>query len=221
MPTVEERVDRLETAMIELAEAQMRTQVSLKALSDEMRDFKDEMRDFKGEMRDFKDEMRDFKEEARADRKRQNEKWGELANKWGTVVEDIVVPNIPRIARENFGWSDVEDFMIRRKVRSRRETSKRREFDVIAIGEDQIIINETKSQPRIDYINAFIEVLGELEDYLPEYIDKTVIPIFASLSIGEDVVNYLTRNRIFAMAMGDETMELKNYRQMVDPTSIE
>ena len=63
MLTTEERVDRLETVMMELAETQMRTQVALKTLSDEMKDFKDEMKDFKDEMKDFKDEMTDFKDE--------------------------------------------------------------------------------------------------------------------------------------------------------------
>ena len=94
MLAAEERIDRLENIVIELAEAQMRTQASLKKFSDEtqvslkklsdemlefkneMREFKDEMLEFKGEMRgfkdemlEFKDEMREFKEEAGADRK--------------------------------------------------------------------------------------------------------------------------------------------------------
>ena len=47
------------------------------------------------EMQDFKDEMRTFKDEAESDRKRMNKQWGELANKVGTAVEDIVAPNIP------------------------------------------------------------------------------------------------------------------------------
>ena len=177
MLTTEERVDRLETVMIELAEAQMRTQVSLKTLSDEMKDFKDEMgvalktlsdemtdfkdemkgfkdemtdfkdemKDFKDEMTDFKDEMKDFKDEVRADRKQMNEQLGELVNKWGTLVEDIVAPNIPRIAREHFGFSDIEFFAVRVKVRNKKDQSKQREFDVIAVGETQVIINETKS----------------------------------------------------------------------------
>ncbi len=119
MATIEKRVDRLEIVMMELAEAQMRTQVSLKMLSDEMK----------------------------ADRKRMNEQWGELVNKWGTLVEDMVAPNIPRIAREYFGWSDIEDFMVRRKVRNKKDGAQRREFDVIAVGEHQVIINETKSLP--------------------------------------------------------------------------
>ena len=291
MPTTEERVNRLENIMIELADAQMRTQLSLKNLSDEMQDFKnemrgfkdemldfkdemrgfkdemlsfkdemrefkdemlnfkdemrefkdemlnfkdemldfkdemrgfkdemlnfkDEMRGFKDEMLDFKDEMREFKDEAKTDRKQMNKQWGELANKMGTIVEDIVAPNIPRIAMEYFGFSDIEDFMVRRQVRNKKDRAKRREFDVIAVGENQVIINETKSTPRIDYIDAFIEVLAQIEDYFPEYAGKKIIPIFASLYIGEDVVNYLTRNKIYAMGMGEETMELLNFRQV-------
>ena len=63
-------------------------------------------------------EMREFREEMQADRKEMNRKWGELANKWGTVVEDIVAPNVPPIASEYFGFSDIEDFMVRRRVRN-------------------------------------------------------------------------------------------------------
>ena len=207
MLTAEERIERLENVMIELAEAQMRTHVSLKKLSDEMQDFKDEMQE-------FKDEMREFKEEARADRKQMNKQWGELAHKMGTIVEDIVAPNIPRIAREYFGFGEIEDFMVRRQVRNKKDRAKRREFDVIAVGENQVIINETKSTPRIDYIDQFIELLPQIEDYFPEYAGKKIIPIFASLYIGEDVVNYLTRNRIYAMGMGEETMELINFQKV-------
>ena len=43
--------------------------------------------------------MKDFKafvladiEDSRADRKAMNKRWGELANKMGTVVEDLVAP---------------------------------------------------------------------------------------------------------------------------------
>ncbi len=193
MATIEKRVDRLEIVMMELAEAQMRTQVSLKMLSDEMK----------------------------ADRKRMNEQWGELVNKWGTLVEDMVAPNIPRIARENFGFSDIEFFAVRIKVRNKKDRSKRREFDVIAVGDNQVIINEAKSSPRIDYINEFIAVLSQIEDYFPEYAGKTIIPIFASLHIGEDVVTYLTRQRNYAMAMGDETMELKNFQRVAESRSTE
>ncbi len=154
--------------------------------------------------------------EAKRDRREWNKRWGELANRLGTVVEDIVAPNISRIAQDYFGLLEIEDFMVRRKVRHKRDRARRREFDVIAVGEDWVIINETKATPRIEYIHDFVKALEEIEDYLPEYRGKRIIPIFASLYMGEDVVNYLTRHRIYAMAMGDETMDLLNFAALGD-----
>jgi len=188
METVAQRVDRLEQVMIELAEQSKITQREVARLSIEMRAFKDEM----------------------------NKRWGDLANKMGTLAEDIVAPNISGIAREYFGCSDIKDFMVRRRKKNTKDTSKVREFDVIAVCDDKVIINETKSNPKIEYINEFINVLKEIYDYFPEYRGKKVIPIFSSLYIPEDLVTYLTKNRIYAMAMKDDTMDLLNFEQVVD-----
>ena len=110
----------------------------------------------------------------------------------------------------------MEFFAVRVKVRNKKEPAKQREFDVIAVGDDGFIVNETKSTPRIEYIDQFIEILGQIEDYFPEYGDRTIVPIFASLYIGEDVETYLTRNQIYAMAMGDETMQFVNFGQVIE-----
>ena len=45
-------------------------------------------------MKEFKDEMADFKNEPETDRKNRNKQWGELANKMGTLVEDIISPAV-------------------------------------------------------------------------------------------------------------------------------
>ncbi|RMF35250.1 MAG: hypothetical protein D6759_04920, partial [Chloroflexi bacterium] len=158
----------------------------------------------------------EWEQETKEERRAWNKRWGELANRLGTVVEDIVAPNIPRIARDYFGFPEIEDFMVRRKVRHKRDRTRRREFDVIAVGEDWVIINETKTSPRLEDIRDFIKALEEIEDYFPEYRGKRIIPIFASLYMGEDMVNYLTRHRIYAMAMGDETMDLLNFQALGD-----
>jgi hypothetical protein len=156
------------------------------------------------------------KESAR-DRREWNRRWGELANKLGTIVEDIVAPNLPRIARDYYGFETIEDFMLRRTVLNKRDPSREREFDAIlvgktAAGEGRVIINETKSTARTDYVEDFVAVLAEIEDYFPEYQGKAIIPIFASLAISEHVVSYLTKRRIYAMAMGEETMTLLNFQ---------
>jgi len=110
METVAQRVDRLEQVMIELAEQSKITQREVARLSTEMLEFKEEMRAFKEEMRAFKDEMKAFKDEMREFKREMNKCWGDLANKMGTLAEDIVAPNISGIAREYFGCSDIKDF---------------------------------------------------------------------------------------------------------------
>jgi hypothetical protein len=155
-----------------------------------------------------------MKAEAAADRQRMDKKWGELSHRLGTLAEDIVAPNIPRIAQEYFGWAEINDFMVRRYVRHKKDRTKRREFDVIALGDGQVIINETKLTPRIEYIDDFQETLPEITGYFPEYEGLKIIPIFATLYLREDLVAYLTKHGIYAMAMADHTMELLNFEQL-------
>src|SRR3990167_2643492 len=147
MPSVKDKVDTLERVLEEyiknVGNAQMQTER-------EMRGFKDEMREFKDEMKEFKDEMKEFKDEMREDRRNMNKKWGEIVNKMGTLVEDIIAPNIPRIAREYFKCEDMEFFGLRVTKRNSKDKSKSREFDIIAVCGDTVIINETKSSPRVD-----------------------------------------------------------------------
>jgi len=197
MPELEEKVGRLESL---LGQFIINNDVALRRLETSLEA--------------FKDEMRAFKDEVNEDRRRMNKMWGELANKMGTLVEDIVAPNIAGVARRYFGAEELEDFMIRRRKRNTKDENKVREFDVIAVWDDKVIINETKSTPRIDYINDFIDVLKEITDYFPEYRDKQIIPIFSSLYLPEDIVDYLTRNKIYAMGMNDDTMDLLNFEKI-------
>ena len=189
---VEERVDRLESV---LGQFIVHTDIALKKLEEEITRL-----------------GRQWEEE----RKEMNKRWGDLANKMGTLVEDIVAPNISGIAREYFGCKDLDFFGVRIRKKNTKDASKVREFDVIAVCDDKVIINETKSNPKIEYINEFINVLKEIYDYFPEYRGKKIIPIFSSLYIPEDLVTYLTKNRIYAMAMKDDTMDLLNFEQVID-----
>lgn len=164
------------------------------------------------EMKEFKDETLIWRRTIDEERRRMARQWGELANKMGTLVEDIVLPNIPRLAKEYFGCEDIEDIMIRRKRINPADRSKKREFDVIAVCNDRIILNETKATPRVTYIDEFAGFIerGEFFEYFPEYKGKVIIPIFSSLYIDDDSVKYLSQKRIYALAMKDDTMEILN-----------
>lgn len=86
----------------------------------------------------------------------------------------------------------------------------RREFDVVAENEKYLFIVETKSTPRTSYLQDFIDFIPEIADWFPSARSKTVIPVFSSLYIPEDSVRFLTKHRIFALAMKDDNMDLLN-----------
>ena len=218
MPSVKDRVDSLEKTLEEyirnVGNSQMQTEKELREFKDEMADFKDEMCRFKDEMSDFKEEMRAFKEEMREDRKKAFRQWGEVTNKMGTLAEDFVAPCVREIAERYFGCSDEEDFMVRRYKRKPKEKSKRREFDIIAVYEKLVVLVEVKSTPRLSYIDEFVAILKELPEYFPEYSGRRVMPVFASLYLPDDVVAYLTKNGIYAMAIRDDMMDLMNFEKV-------
>lgn len=175
----------------------------------------------KQSMDEFKEEMRQSRENSARGmdefKAAMNRRWGELANRLGTLAEDFVAPNIPVIAHKYFECPEEADiFMVRCKKRHNKDKAKRREFDVIAVYDDKIILNETKSTPRQQYLDDFADFLPHFFEYFPEYSGKRLIPIFASLYIDEQIVNYATQKGIFALAIKGDTMDLLNFSCLKD-----
>ena len=145
------------------------------------------------------------------DRKEWNRRWGELANKMGTVARDIVAPSMRRIARE-LNCGDERSFSV--YISRYRSDSRdyRREFDAFYVGTRAVLLNETKSTALSEYATRFVRFLksGEFALYFPEYRDLPVVPVFSSLSLPDHLIAFLTKNGIYAVAMGEETMQVLN-----------
>ena len=155
---------------------------------------------------------RDREEWARA-RRAMNKQWSDLATKMGTVVEDIVAPSVRRMAREIFDCGEQQLFICRiERVRSD-DRSRRREFDALYVGDRAVLLNETKSTPWGADIRRFVRFVrsGEFFLYFPEYRDLPLVPVFSSLSLPDNLVTQLTRNGVYALAMGDEAMQVLNF----------
>jgi hypothetical protein len=104
-----------------------------------------------------------------SERREMNKRWGELARKQGTLVEDLIAPSLRRIARDELGCGDVR-FFAERVLRIRSDDpSRRREFDALYVGEFAVLLNETKSSPRAEDAQAFLDFLrsGEFARYFP------------------------------------------------------
>ncbi len=88
------------------------------------------------------------------------------------------------------------------------------EFDVIIIADDTVFVNETKSKPKKEYVDEFLEKLQRLFEFFPEFSNKKIVPLFSFLHIQEDILQYLTRNNIYALGMGEEIMEVLNFEEV-------
>jgi hypothetical protein len=242
MPDIEERVSTLEGALMRLAYMQVNTQINLNDLSNlvkhtqtaleesdrktraamdeewkktqaNLEEYRKENQIIIKEMKDDAAQIRkEMKDDAAQIRKETNYKWGKLAEKLGTLVEDMVAPNIKSIAKKYFNLTECEDFITNRVKRHPVDKGREKEFDVIAVYGDTVILNETKVTPRMKYVEEFIEFVkkGTFYEFFPEYNGKILIPIFASMNIPDNVITHLSRNNILAMAMGEENMDIVN-----------
>ncbi len=216
--TVETRVDRLEALfghfLTQMALIERRADERNQAAEARIARLEQEMGAFKDEMRAFKDEMRIFKDEMRQSLKEMNKKWGDLANKMGTIVEDILAPNLRRIAREHFKFSEITYFAIRCERARHDDLSVKCEFDAVVAGPEAVILGEARSTPRLEDPDKFAEKGADFFSFFPELSGRRLILVFGSWSIPDGVVAGLTARGIYAMQMGDETMELVNAAEL-------
>ncbi len=176
-----------------------------------MAEFKNEMAEFKNEMLQFKQEMVLFRDETRREQREMNKRWGEIANKMGTIVEDIIYPSVRRIAREHFGAPEEMEFEGQR-LKRRRAAGDRREFDGVFVWEGHVLLLEAKATVRPEYLAAFDEFVrnSAFFQYFPEYTGRRLIPVFSALALTKQEVAWLTERRLYAVAMGEDAMELLN-----------
>lgn len=152
--------------------------------------------------------------EMKAESRKHTLEMARIADRIGRFAEDIVAPDIPPIAEEIFGISQIEFEVPRVKRRNSRDRSRVREFDVVVAGNRNLLVTSVKATARSGDIPEFVAALKDIFDYFPEYRGSTLVPIFASMALSKDQVRRLTRLKIFAMALGQRTMELLNLDQV-------
>ncbi|GAB6275005.1 MAG: hypothetical protein STSR0004_18700 [Peptococcaceae bacterium] len=215
MGAVAQKVSELEKAMMELVYQSRLTEMSINRLSEEMREFKDEMRGFKDEMREFKNntemDIKRRSEEMREFKNTMDKRWGDLARKMGTLVEDIFIPSFDPMIEKYFGLT-LKDIMPRRKVRKNEETL---ELDILAYAGEKAFVVEVKSSPdRVEYVHDFLEKLKTLPDFIPEIKKYQVIPIYAALNMEKSTINLLTKNHIYALIVKGDILEIVNFQEI-------
>ena len=205
-----DRVSTLERVLERYIE---NSQNTLDSLSREMREFKDEMKEFKDEIRmdtenfknaiqsdtkSLKDEMKEFKDKMEKDRREMNKKWGNLANKMGTLVEDIFIPGVKETVWKYFD-DEINSYNPRRYIRNR-ETGEEGEFDVIAVTDLYVFLVEVKTTPNNRDVDRLItKIVPKFRRLTPYYEDKIVIPILGSLSFPSKMIPYASKAGVYLL----------------------
>jgi hypothetical protein len=191
----------------------------MRLFKDEMLAFKEEMRLFKDEVGAFKDEVRVFKEGVESSNERRDREWrqwrrqlGELSNRMGTLVEDIVAPGIPTIFRRFFGVKRLW-YSAQRVSRAHRiDRGRMQEFDYVVAGNGVLMVNETRSTVRPEDIPAFVALLEKVREFLPEADGRRVVGSLAGFSLDPSLVATGERHGLLMLGLGTGLMRVLNRR---------
>lgn len=198
----------------------------MQAFKEEMRQHREaserKMQVFREEMRQFRDrfdaEIQESQTARREMKIEMNRRWGEFSRIIGRMAEDLVAPSIPQILRSLTDCPE-EQMEFRAIQVKKRLVAKEREFDVVAVCGDYVLINETKNRLRSEDIKNFAEkVLPTARDFFPEYAQKKFIGAIASLYVDERQVRDGERRGIIVLGFGQDVMEVLNSTGFVPKT---
>jgi hypothetical protein len=147
-----------------------------------------------------------------------NQAWGNLANRMGTLVEDIFAPSID-IALSKYFQAVPDVIDTRKKVRINGSSL---EIDILAVErkKKRAFIVEIKGSPdRGEYVESFLQKLERVPHFLPELTDFQRIGIYAALSMQEETVKLLTRKGLYAMVFRGNVLEIVNFQDLQESRS--
>jgi mannitol-specific phosphotransferase system IIBC component len=217
MLNVEERVDRLETVFASFMERTEEALADIRASVAEIRasNLRTDATLLEMQRQAEKDRQqaeRD-RQQGEKDRKDFNKRLAELSDSMGTLVEDMVVPNARRIAAEIFPSDPVVRMAQRLRQVHPSDPGRMIEIDLLVAGREHLMIVEAKRRISPEKIREFLDAVGSIPEFLPEYANHKLVPVIASVTIEPTVITFLNRQRVYGVAMGDETMQLVNAGQ--------
>lgn len=203
MHTLKEHMTRLDKAMADLTKTVERTEATVERTSQTVDRTSRSVDDLSVRMKES------FARSDKAQEKRDLE-WGRLANKMGTLVEDIVAPGIPEIFHRMFGLQRLEFSAQRVRRAHRLDAGRMHEFDYVVMAGDVVLVNETKSTLRPEDIPSFVEALRDIRNYLPEAEGRTVVGCLASFSLDPTLVTAGERQGLLMLGLGTGLMRVLN-----------
>ncbi len=147
---------------------------------------------------------------------RLSKEMGRLSNKMGTLVEDMVSPDMLRILRQIANIPEDDFGTINVRVQQEFKGNKLNghppvmELDAIAKSGNYVLINETKATFRPEYVTHFLEKLAMIRDYFPEFTGKQVYAAIASLRIDPSLAKHAHDEGLLVLSLAEGMLEWQN-----------
>lgn len=221
MPTLERRVINLEETLADFIAESRRITAAIHEEIAEMRlsNARTDRILLELQQRADKERQQADKERQQADRDRQqadkdrkdfNRRMAILTDQQGLMIENMVWPNLPRIATDVFGGESMVFSGIRLKRRHLGESGWNMEIDLLAASPGQVLVCEAKSKVDATKAREFLDKLAGFTAYFPEYGQHQLLPMMASIAFDDSVLKHLTKQGILALGFGGDTMDLLN-----------
>lgn len=179
------------------------------------KEFKEIAERFKETDRQFKETDKKFKETERLLNERfketdlmikQTQKAiGELGNRLGQFVEEMVKPAVVKLFQGR--GLDVCRVMSDLVAKYGEEGIQ---VDLVVINGSEAIVVECKSKLTVDDVNEHIERMGKFKRYWPEYGGVRLYGAVAGMVVPDDVAKYAYRQGFYVLAQKGDMVEIRN-----------
>ena len=140
------------------------------------------------------------------DRQELRKLYARLTSRWGRFVENLIAGGVLQ-ALQTWG---IEVSRTAQRVRGICN-GRRMEVDVLAVGREQVVVVEVKSEVSVEDIRRFVGKLKEFREFFPEYSGYRIYGAIGGLEFLEESDRYAYRQGLFVLApRGEERVEILN-----------
>jgi DNA gyrase/topoisomerase IV subunit A len=153
-------------------------------------------------------------EETNRQMKITDKKLGELTNRFGDMVEYMVLPNlVSKFEELGFTFTKAN----RTEIRDR-EHDIFTEVDALLENGDKVMAVEIKSKPNVDDIQYHMERMGKLRKYADLHNDRRVyLGAVAGVVFGESEKTYALKNGFYVIEPSGETFKITEPKDKYRP----
>ena len=215
----EQRLDRIERLLDRVAQQSDRTDKQLDRVARQaerterrLEEVSEKVDRLSVEMQEFKEEMRESREQSTREQKEFRRELANIAYSFGRMVEDLFAPSIPGVLAQLVG-GECEPTL--EGVRARRRFNGRmKEYDVLAMCGDYLLITEVKNHLRTEHVTDFLTTLQEARGFLSDYREKKVIGALATFYVDMSQVRQVERHGVAVLGVVDGLVEALHTKEI-------